>query len=240
MENAVTDFPLPDSPTSPSVSPAAIWKLTWSTTVRSPNRPTGAHSRRGRGSASHAASIQRPVASVFRLENSLRVGRSWNSPNTRRIASAISPTVARFSTAVMTGGTRLSPPRAATSTPSSASRHSGSLRLRERRERARSAVAPFPDRRGRSRAANAASSRVSIDADDDRCAGIDGLLRGVRRLLNLTLNVAGFDGGQCTAHRVDPRDQSARLVFDPVGHLLDRHRRHRPDRRCSPRRFRAG
>ena len=33
MENAVTDLPLPDSPTSPSVSPAAIWKLTWSTAV---------------------------------------------------------------------------------------------------------------------------------------------------------------------------------------------------------------
>ncbi len=33
MEKAVTDLPLPDSPTRPSVSPAATWKLTSSTAV---------------------------------------------------------------------------------------------------------------------------------------------------------------------------------------------------------------
>ena len=39
MENAVTDLPLPDSPTSPSVSPGAIWKLTSSTAVTRDRAP---------------------------------------------------------------------------------------------------------------------------------------------------------------------------------------------------------
>ena len=36
IDSAVTDLPLPDSPTSPSVSPAPISKLTSSTAVTAP------------------------------------------------------------------------------------------------------------------------------------------------------------------------------------------------------------
>src|SRR5438132_3907909 len=38
IDNAVTDFPLPDSPTSPSVSPLRISKLTSSTAGSAPDR----------------------------------------------------------------------------------------------------------------------------------------------------------------------------------------------------------
>src|SRR4029077_19958508 len=49
--------------------------------------------------------------------------RSSNSPNTVRIVSAISPTVARASTAATIGGTRLLPSAAARETAASPSRH---------------------------------------------------------------------------------------------------------------------
>src|SRR5436190_18744985 len=59
----------------------------------------------------------------------LAVGeKSRCSPNTLRIASAISPSVARASTAARPGGTRLVASRAAVATASSAARHSLWLR----------------------------------------------------------------------------------------------------------------
>ena len=104
IENAVTDLPLPDSPTSPSVSPLPDLKTTRSFTAVS-GRPACRSAWSGPSTDSRTSDIQARLSVLAEHARSV---------------SAISPTVARASTAAMIGGTRLSRPRAADSTASSA------------------------------------------------------------------------------------------------------------------------
>ena len=89
IDSAVTDLPLPDSPTRPSVSPARISKLTSSTAGAGAGRQVEDRGEvrdfKHRFDCSRRSApgpqISRTVVSVY-------------SPNTGRMASAISPTVA--------------------------------------------------------------------------------------------------------------------------------------------------
>ncbi len=64
-------------------------------------------------------------------------------------------------------------------------------------------------------------SGVFVDADDDGVACIDCELRLVGRLLDLPLDVAGFDRCQRSARGLDTRQQLARAVLDLASQLLD-------------------
>ena len=121
-----------------------------------------------------------------------------NSPNTLRIASAISPTVARASTAATIGGTRLLPSAAARETAPTPSRHASGSRRRpqglEPRDLSRLDFRIDPEKgsgvfSGRSVGKDSRPLfRKLVDADDDRAAGIDSLLRTKGRFLNFALN----------------------------------------------------
>jgi hypothetical protein len=59
--------------------------------------------------------------------------------------------------------------------------------------------------------------REPIHADDDRLRGIDCLLRPIRGVLNLTLNVSCLDGGERATHVDDSIPQLGRIVLDARG-----------------------
>src|SRR5439155_20440692 len=61
-----------------------------------------------------------------------------------------------------------------------------------------------------------------VGADDDRLAGIDGLLRAVGRFLNLALDQSRLDGGERASGRLDPVENCHGLAFDAVGRRFDR------------------
>src|SRR5437016_13422358 len=53
-----------------------------------------------------------------------------------------------------------------------------------------------------------------VHADDDRVARVDGLLCTVRRVLNLPLDVAGFNGCERTPDSINLIEQLRRLALD--------------------------
>src|SRR5687767_11724710 len=114
IENAVTDLPLPDSPTRPSVSPLRISNDTSLTATTGPNTV------RRFSTLSNGSNGLLTVDSRLPTQSRLT---SRYSPKTVRSVSAISPTVACASTAAMIGGTRLSLEVAAPRTASSDARH---------------------------------------------------------------------------------------------------------------------
>ena len=138
------------------------------------------------------------------------------------MASAISPTVAFASTARTIGGTRLSDPRAAATTSIEAARHAVGVARRPNRPDALDLAAFDLGIDAQDLDAGGALRRERIDADDDGLAGVDLLLRAIRRLLNRPLDEALLDRRQRAAGRLDALEQRARAVFDLVGQRLDR------------------
>src|SRR6516162_9263085 len=67
MDRAIVDLPQPDSPTSPSASPAFSWKLTDGITTASPARVAYA-TRRSRTSSSGASVTETQLAQADREE----------------------------------------------------------------------------------------------------------------------------------------------------------------------------
>ena len=112
---------------------------------------------------------------------------SWYSPNTRRSASAISPSVALLLDRRDDHAARDCRRRERRcSTASSAARHSLSLRLARSCAHALDLLALDRGIELQTRASDwASASREPIDADDDVGAAFERLLRAIGRVLNL-------------------------------------------------------
>ena len=185
IESAVTDLPLPDSPTRPSVSPARISKLT-SCDRRRPGRADGRSNTVVRWSTSRSRIGRCRIT---------RARRPWYSPNTRahRVGD-LADAWRCASTAAMIGGTRLLRPRAAAL--DSLERGAPRRRAPARADGAHARDLLAARRPGSMRndvastAVATAVVREAVDADDDRVAGVDRLLRAIGGLLDLALDEA--------------------------------------------------
>ena len=242
IDSAVTDLPLPDSPTRPSVSPARISKLTSSTA--GDRRRTASVERPSSDARRESSDARR--ASQPQLRSSPRQASiSRCSPNTARIASEISPTVACASTAAMIGGTRLRPSRAAAvdrverGAPAPRCRACARTRAHAARSaalRSRDRSDSVGDRRRVLRRVRDSGSRRRRPARRESIA----LLRAVRRFLDLALDEAASRSPASVPPGASMRvEQRARARARSVGQRLDRVRRRRPDRPCWRRRSRT-
>ena len=178
IDSAVTDLPLPDSPTRPSVSPArdveADVDRPPATSRRRMSKPVVRCSTESSGS-SVRASVPRPAHRQTSI--------SLCSPKTvaQRVGDLADASRALRRRA-MIGGTRLSPSRAARRDrverrPPRARRRAP----RARRARARPAARSTSGSICRTSMPAASSGREPVDADDDALAGVDRLLRAVGR-----------------------------------------------------------
>src|SRR5687767_5832468 len=215
IEKAVTDFPLPDSPTRPSVSPGAIWKLTPSTALADPPKVTVR--------SWTSSSINETWSDFTSLENSDQVSfglvlAEHAAQGVGNLSDGSAPfdggddhrhqvfSAPRRPVHRVQRGAPLA--RAAAGAHGADTLHLLALDVRVDAEHAGAAIR-MP-------------VSVLVDADDDRGAGVDGLLRAVGRVLELPLNEAGLDGAQRAPACVDPIDQGLRIALEAARHRLDR------------------
>src|SRR5688572_21698350 len=215
IEKAVTDFPLPDSPTRPSVSPGAIWKLTPSTALAGPPKAT-VRSWTSR-------SINETWSDFTWLENSDQV--SFGLILAEHAAQGVGD-LADGGAAFDGGDDHWHQVLSAACRPLDGVQGGAPLVLAAAGAHGADTLHLLAlDVRVDAEHAGAAilmPVSVPVHADDDRGAGVDGLLRPVGRVLDLPLNDAGLDGAKGAPGRVDPIDQCLRLALEAAGHRLDR------------------
>ena len=190
IDSAVTDLPLPDSPTRPSVSPRPIANDTSSTAAAS--RPSAEGETSCAGARPRRSGVSAELVTVFAEHAPQRVG---------DFAERGTGLDGRDD-----GGTRLVPSRPACSSSSIDRCQAVASRL-ARSARTASACRRFAGRIDaqelRSARAPQLGRRYRLTPTMTCVAAVDGLLRGVRRVLNLPLNPAGLDRRQRAARGVD-------------------------------------
>src|SRR4051812_2724003 len=228
IDSAVTDLPLPDSPTRQSVSPSLTWKLTSMTAGAAP--PGRSNTVFSRSTLSSGAEVR-----ASRVEDRPAAG-DFSAIDFLVLAEHLAHGVRDLSDG-RSGFDRLQDRRNQVVAPA----RGGGDRVQRRapaRLIARRADLPHAldlprldqriDLQGLDPAASAVRREISlreidmaVDADDRGLAGIDPLLRAVRGILDLTLDVGRLDRRQRAAEPVDRLQQRARLALDAVGQLFD-------------------
>ena len=191
IEKAVSDLPLPDSPTSPSVSPARIEKLTSITagTKRpSTSKPVVRCSTSRSAAAQTSISVCSPNTARMRVRDlaDRRAGFHRQDDGRHEVVGAA-------------GGRADAVEGAAPG----CRHHATPARWRP----ARSGAARSP---GRCAAPRSSAARVVVNwltPTTTLAPAVDRLLRAVGRLLDLALDHALLDRGEGAARGVDPRQQ---------------------------------
>src|SRR3954451_267286 len=240
MDSAVTDLPLPDSPTRPSVSPASTWKLTSITAGAGPPGRSKTVVRRSTESSRGPGTEGRGPENRSELaprSSDLGSGRSDLGPRTSDLDSSdinlpmLPEDGAQGVRDFTNGGASFHGANhvwhqvvgAACGGLDGVQRLAPGARVPCGAQTADALDLARLDRRidpedvdGR-----VFVGRVPVYANDDGLAGVDLLLCAIRGVLDLALDEPRFDCRQRAAEAVDLLNQTLGLTLDLIGHLLD-------------------